>query len=78
MILYTSVPLDIVLEGWDREREAPLEIEHQGIRMQVEPVSPGVGRIVRLVDCSLYQYLDPGLTPGSLIMLQQPSGSSAP
>lgn len=78
MILHTTVPLDIVLEGWDQEREAPMEIEYQGIRMQVEPMSAGMGRIVRLVDCSLYDYLNPGLSPGSLIMLQRPSTTSSP
>ncbi|MFS0727901.1 YlzJ-like family protein [Paenibacillus sp. 1P07SE] len=71
MILHTTVPLEIVLEGWDREREASLVIERQGIRMEVESVSPGIGRIVRLLDCSLYDYLEPSLMPGSLIMLEQ-------
>lgn len=74
MILYTSMPLEMVLSGWDQEREATLELVRDGVRMQVEAVSPGVGRIVRLLDCDLHRYLDPGLAPGTLIMLAPMDG----
>ncbi len=67
MTLYTTMPLELVLQHTDEEHEEMLEVWSGGIRMQVVPVAPGVGRVVRLLDCSLDDYLNPAYTPGSLI-----------
>lgn len=67
MILYTSMPLEIVLAGMDDERKPSLEVWTDGVMLQVEPIAPGVGRVVRLLHCSLDDYLNPSYTPGSII-----------
>ncbi|OUS71651.1 hypothetical protein B1748_26235 [Paenibacillus sp. MY03] len=67
MTLHTIMPLELVLQGYGEEGEPMLDVTAKGIRMLVIPVAPGCGKIVRLLDCSLYDYLDPTLAPGSLI-----------
>lgn len=67
MTLYTSMPLELVLDGINNEQEPLQEVWAAGVKMQVIPLAPGVGKIVRLLDCSLHDYLRPELTPGSLI-----------
>lgn len=67
MTLYTCMPLEIVLEGMNDKTEPLLEISLQGVKMQVMPIAPGIGKIVRLLDCNLYDYLNPSLTPGTIV-----------
>ncbi|MBD2870678.1 YlzJ-like family protein [Paenibacillus arenilitoris] len=67
MTLYTNMPLELVLDGIHEKAEAPQEVYAHGIKMQVTPVAPGIGKIVRLLDCSLDDYLNPNLTPGTLV-----------
>ncbi|MBH5316579.1 YlzJ-like family protein [Paenibacillus sp. GSMTC-2017] len=67
MTLYTTMPLETVLQGFNEEMEPLHEIWVQGIHMQVEPIAPGMGKVVRLLNCSLDDYLNPELMPGSLI-----------
>jgi len=72
MILYTSMPLEVVLEGVNEEREPYLEVWAGGVKMQVEPIAPGAGRVVRLLQCSLDDYLNPSYNPGSIIQYNKP------
>lgn len=67
MTLYTVTPLECVLDGILQSPAATVEISYQGVSMQVEPVSPGIGKIVRLLHCQLEDYLNPAYAPGSLI-----------
>ncbi|MCU6707163.1 YlzJ-like family protein [Paenibacillus sp. J5C_2022] len=67
MMLHTTMPLEMVLQGLEDAQEHFQEVTVQGIRMQITPVAPGIGKIVRLLDCSLNDYLNPELTPGSYI-----------
>ncbi|MDQ6419196.1 YlzJ-like family protein [Paenibacillus sp. LHD-117] len=67
MTLHTIMPLELVLQGYDEEMEPTLDVWTRGVKMQVAPVAPGYGRIVRLLECTLYDYLNPALAPGSLI-----------
>lgn len=75
MTLYTIMPLETVLDGMQGDREPFHEIWVNGVYMQVTPVAPGMGKIVRLLQCSLNDYLDPQLTPGSMIMYGQTNPS---
>lgn len=72
MTFHTILPLDIVLDGLgDPQRmRRTVEIRTGGMLLEVEPVGDGLGRIVRLLDCPLDAYLDPGLNPGKLIRMQ--------
>ncbi|THF78432.1 YlzJ-like family protein [Cohnella fermenti] len=74
MILYTCMPLDRVMEGWENGPGPLLEIEQAGMTMLLSPVSPGVGRLVRLVSAPLDAYLNPGYSPGSLIYFANREG----
>lgn len=69
MTFHTILPLDVVLEGFgDTKRMRPvMEVRIGGVLMQIEPVQPGIGRIVRLLDCPLDAYLKPEYAPGSII-----------
>lgn len=67
MTIYTCMPLETVLNGIDAKRENLHEVWVGGIHMQVEAVAPGIGRIVRLLQCDLHHYLDPMLAPGAIV-----------
>lgn len=71
MTLHTTMPLELVLQGIDEKIEPMQEVWARGVRMQVIPVAPGMGRIVRLLDCSLHDYLEPTLSPGTIIHYNQ-------
>ena len=75
MTLYTALPLEFVLDGIDQIKPT-VQIDAFGIKMEVMPVSPGVGQIVRLQQCSLDDYLNPALAPGSLIQYQSQNQTS--
>lgn len=66
MTFYTAVPLEFVFEGIEHIKP-PIQVEVMGIKMEVMPVTPGVGQIVRLLNCSLDDYLNPALAPGTII-----------
>ncbi|CAM3933434.1 YlzJ-like family protein [Paenibacillus alkaliterrae] len=67
MTLYTNMPLELVLEGLNDEAETLQEVWANGVKMQVSPIAPGIGKIVRLLECSLDDYLNPNLTPGTIV-----------
>lgn len=67
MTLYTNMPLEVVLEGFNDDREDMQEIWTSGVKMQVIPIAPGMGKIVRLIECGLDDYLNPLFTPGTII-----------
>ncbi|CAI6028500.1 YlzJ-like family protein [Cohnella sp. JJ-181] len=67
MTIYTTVPLELVLEGWSAGQEPMIEIAHGPLRMLLAPVAPGVGKLVRLVSAPLDAYLLPEFEPGRLI-----------
>ncbi|MFC4775333.1 YlzJ-like family protein [Paenibacillus sp. GCM10023252] len=72
MTLYTAMPLEIVLNGMDDEREPYQELWIQGVHMQVEPIAPGMAKVVRLLQCSLNDYLNPQYAPGAVIQYGLP------
>ena len=68
MILYTIMPVETVLEGYDSFKPAYIELDHPGGgRMLVEPLSPTEGRLVRLISPRPADYLDPQNQPGKII-----------
>ncbi|MDQ8733298.1 YlzJ-like family protein [Paenibacillus sp. LHD-38] len=70
MTLYTNMPLELVLEGFNDEMESLQEVWSNGVKMQVMPVAPGMGKIVRLIECNLHDYLNPNLSPGTIVHYQ--------
>ncbi|MGI6227550.1 MAG: YlzJ-like family protein [Peptococcales bacterium] len=68
-VLYTTYPLDMVLEE-NKENQITLKnISYQGIEMQVEPLEFNKFRIVRLYSTDPQDYLDANLQPGSIISI---------
>jgi hypothetical protein len=64
MVLYTPIPLELVLAGTEpvrRYREAVI----RGVPVLVEETAPGRGRVVRLLSTDPFDYLAPGLAPGT-------------
>ncbi|GLX68542.1 YlzJ-like family protein [Paenibacillus glycanilyticus] len=72
MTFYTIMPLEAVLDGINAEPIPSQEVWVNGVFMQVQPVAPGMGKIVRLIQCSLEDYLKPELSPGQFVMFGQP------
>ena len=69
MSLHTIVPLEIVLDGWSRQKEVGpfVDMTVRGVTMRVIPVSPGVYKIERLLSAPLECYLAPEFQPGRLV-----------
>jgi hypothetical protein len=72
MILYTVLPIEIVLEGLDQERDF-IDIQLQGLTITVEPVSLEEAVIVRIISTDPSHYLNPQLSPGRKIRMFQVS-----
>ncbi|MEK3882199.1 YlzJ-like family protein [Paenibacillus sp. PL2-23] len=67
MTLHTTMPLELVLQGFGDEAEETCEVWRGDIMLQVVPIAHGMGRVVRLLQCSLNDYLRPELAPGSIV-----------
>ncbi|TVX97606.1 YlzJ-like family protein [Cohnella terricola] len=67
MTLYTAMPLELVLDGIQNEPEPAILATINGMTMQLAPVAPGIGRIVRLISAPLDRYLMPEYAPGQMI-----------
>ncbi len=72
MTLYTSMPLELVLDGIGNDPAPMVEVSRGGLTMLLAPVAPGVGRVVRLVSAPLDYYLLPEYSPGSLVYYGTP------
>jgi hypothetical protein len=67
MTLYTIVPEELI---WDDQRPQPprtVEVRRGDLLIQVAPVAPGMGTIVRLLQAPLDAYLRPELAPGQTL-----------
>lgn len=67
MTLHTIMPLELVLEGIHQEPPATLEINYEGVMLQVEPHAAGMGKIVRIIQAPLSSYLESRYAPGAWI-----------
>jgi hypothetical protein len=67
--MYTPLPLEQVFQGIE-DIQAPEEITIGNITMQVEMLSHGQARIVRLISPQPSDYLNTNYTPGTIIQFQ--------
>jgi len=67
MTIYTAMPIELVLDGVQAEPAPLVEVSVNGLTMQVSPIAPGLGRIVRLLAAPLDAYLLPEYAPGQTI-----------
>jgi len=66
-IIYTPLPIELVLEGIDKEGPPLQELEVDGVKMLVEQQSIDKCRIVRLLSTDPADYLKSELMPGTEI-----------
>ncbi|WP_256761316.1 YlzJ-like family protein [Cohnella sp. WQ 127256] len=67
MTIYTSMPIELVLDGIQQEPGPFVDVTVQGMTMQLIPVAPGIGRIVRLLAAPLDCYLLSQYAPGQMV-----------
>ncbi|AZN40909.1 YlzJ-like family protein [Paenibacillus albus] len=72
MTIYSIMPSELVFDGINNEPGPYVSLLIGDVTLQIEAVSPGVGRIVRLLDGPLDAYLRPELSPGTLIPYGHP------
>ena len=67
MIHYSVIPMEVIFDGFDSFAPQYLDIEQDGLMMQIEPLSGYQARIVRLYSCNPQDYLNEQYAPGSII-----------
>lgn len=67
MTVYTIMPEEMLWEGYD-EQEMFTELEMNGLLLQVRIQPNHKATIVRLLRCTLEDYLNPAYAPGQEIM----------
>jgi hypothetical protein len=68
LILYTIVPVEVVMEGSDSYQPVYTELPWKGGgTLLVEQCGISSARVVRLISSNAVDYLDPALQPGSII-----------
>jgi hypothetical protein len=66
MLLYTPLPIDMIMEGYDSEINLE-EITYKGVTMQAQPLDNKTYKIIRIISSNPYDYLRPELQPGNII-----------
>jgi hypothetical protein len=82
MILYTTVPMEVIFppsrgrneapfgEGSSLVRQdAPFEVVRGEMRLILEPAGPATARVLRMISPRPSDYLDPKFLPGSLLRI---------
>jgi ABC-type antimicrobial peptide transport system ATPase subunit len=69
MILYTLMPLEVVLDGFDKPCEYK-EVEVNGIKLLIEPLELNRAKIVRMISTDPQDYLNPDYSPGKIIQFK--------
>lgn len=67
MIFYTAVNPDDVFRDWDKQKPEYRDVKINGVDMQIESLSEGKAKIIRLYSCDPSHYLDNSLLPGTVI-----------
>lgn len=68
MILYSIIPVEVVFgSNNDMEEYNFIEVEYEGEKVEVTPLSGSTYRVNRLISTSPMAYLNPRLMPGSII-----------
>ncbi|MGD9677178.1 MAG: YlzJ-like family protein [Vulcanibacillus sp.] len=67
MIMYSTVPIEVIFENYDKMKLNYREIQFGHINMVVEQLSGSEGKIVRLISPIAQDYLLPQYQPGNII-----------
>jgi len=66
MLLYTPLPMEVVLEGLEKAREYH-EVQINNITMILERISDSESKIVKLISTNPNDFLNPMLQPGRIL-----------
>jgi hypothetical protein len=76
MILWTVIPMEIVLRGVSDEQQPQYEeLEYGNARLMVEKTGPSQYRVVRVISTDPTDYLRPEIQPGSKVVFQPVFGA---
>lgn len=64
---WAVIPAETVFEGFETMTLNWVETEYKGVKMIVEPLGNGTGKVVRLLSPNPSDYLNASLFPGSVI-----------
>jgi hypothetical protein len=68
MILYSIVPIDVIFgHDYDKSEYSFIEIEYEGEKVEVTPLSSSTYKINRIISTSPKAYLNPKLMPGNIV-----------
>ncbi|MCF6093170.1 YlzJ-like family protein [Microaerobacter geothermalis] len=67
MIIYSTIPLETIFEGWDQFHPQYAEVQMGEITMVVEKANNFEAKIVRLISPNPCDYLNPKWAPGEKI-----------
>jgi hypothetical protein len=67
--MWTIVPAELVLDGYERHAPVLQEVRRSGITMLVTPLEGGMGRVERLISPNPQDYLRPEWQPGAIVPL---------
>jgi hypothetical protein len=70
MTLYTIMPDEVVWAGQESWQPEYMDVEINGISMQVERLNASQARVVRLYSGNVQDYLNPAYAPGSMLEFQ--------
>lgn len=68
-LLWTAMPLELVVDGLAPQASACVELRVEGRLLQVLPGDGGMGTVQRLISTDPRDYLDPRWQPGAPITL---------
>ncbi|NHN28321.1 YlzJ-like family protein [Paenibacillus agricola] len=67
MTQYTIMPMEVVMSGWEQPQPPSIEINWQGITMEVQPLNATQAAIVRIRSGNAQDYLNPNYSPGRIV-----------
>lgn len=68
MMLHTVMPLELVLEGFEKPRRF-IDVNYGGMKITLEPLSFSQARVVRVLSTDPQAYMNPLIAPGSIVPL---------
>lgn len=70
MIIYSCMPLEVILEGIEQMGDDLQEISMNGVTLQVQLLNGHQAQIVRLISPNPQDYLNASFAPGQIIQFQ--------
>lgn len=69
MILYTTIPPEIIFGDYERENNQQIVTTKEGVKLLVEMEGTSWGKVIRVLSTKPTDFLDTRFQPGSMINL---------